>query len=89
MDFRIALTLTSTAAVQHQSAAMDTFVQNICKLSDLREERVQIEEKVAVVEQVLTFSAVNQSDSFTTSVELVDAMVEEASRLRNEIVRIL
>ena len=50
---------------------MKEFVQNVHKLAGLKEERAQREQEVAVVEQVLTLSAVNRSDTFTTTLELV------------------
>ena len=75
---------TSTAA-QQQSVAIDMYIANLQKLSSLREERNKTETQAEVAEQVLTLAAVNHSATFTTTPALVEAMVEEATKLRNEL----
>jgi hypothetical protein len=55
------------------------------QLSGLKEERERLNDQAAIVEQVITLSAVNQSATFSTTPDLVTAMLEEASRLRKEL----
>lgn len=75
-------TVTSSTA---QQLAIQAYALNIEKLSSLREEKLQVEGKAAMLEHVLTLSAVNESASFTTTPQLVQAMVKEAAKLRNEL----
>lgn len=82
LDFQIAPT-SNTA--QQQSVAIDKYVKDMQHLSTLREERVKLNDKAAIVEQVLTLSAVNQSATFSTTPDLITAMLKEASKLRKEL----
>ena len=59
------------------------------KLSSLREDRLRVEEKAALMEQVATLSALNQSATFSTTPQLVEAMLEEAAKLQKELDRIV
>ncbi len=65
--------------------AIDKYVKDLQELSALREEREKLDEKAAIVEQVLTMSAVSQSATFSTTPDLVTAMLKEASKLRKEL----
>jgi len=82
LDFQVA---PSSSAAAQGSVAIDTYVTNLRRLSSLREERDRVQQKSEVVEQVLTLSAVNQSATFTTTPALVEAMMEEATKLRSEL----
>ena len=86
LDLQMVTTSTSTA---QQSAVIQQFVQNLERLSDLQEERATVEQRAAVAEQTLTLTAVNQSQTFTTTPALVSAMVKEAAKCRKELEHIV
>ena len=82
LDYQIA-PLSSTA---QQIPALEKYVDSLHRLAAAQEERVKAEDKAAMYEQVATLSVVNESESFTTTPQLVTAMLQEAAKLRQEIV---
>lgn len=74
-----------STVTQHLSAAVESYSKNQQQLSDLKEERMKVEEKVTLMEQVATLAAVNTSGSFTTTPTLLQAMLDEAAVLRQEL----
>lgn len=82
MDFQIAPT---SLTAQQQSVEIDNYVKALQKLEVKREEREKVLDKAKLTEQVLTLSAVNQSNTFTITPTLVEAMVKEAAQLRKEL----
>lgn len=81
LDFQIAH---HSSTAQQQSVAIQNYANHLQHLSTLREDRAKVEQRAQVTEQVLTLSAVNQSD-FTITPELVANMVQEAAKLRKEL----
>lgn len=86
LDFQIVPT---SRTAQQQSVAIDRYVKNLHQLAALKEERDRVHDKASIVEQVLTLSAVNQSATFTTTPQLVTAMLQEAAKLRQELENIV
>lgn len=82
LDFQIAPT---SLTAQQQSVEIDNYVKALQKLEVKREEREKVLDKAKLTEQVLTLSAVNQSNTFTITPTLVEAMVKEAAQLRKEL----
>lgn len=74
----------STCA-QQQSAALREYAKALHELEALKEEKAKIESQISTAEQVVTLAAVNNSSSFVATPQLVTAMVEEISRLKNEL----
>ena len=64
-------TVTSEAA-QQQSSAIQQYALRMRKLSTLKEEKIKLEEQAGIVEQV----------NFITTPQLVEAMLNEATKLR-------
>ncbi len=82
LDFQIAPT---SHTAQQQSVEIERYVKALQQLEASKEKREKILEKAKLTEQVLTLSAVNQSATFTITPALIEAMVEEAARLRKEL----
>lgn len=85
LDFQV-VPLSSTA---QQIPALGKFVESLHRLAAAKEERVKASDKAALYEQVATLSAVNESESFTTTPQLVTAMLQEAAKLRKELEEIV
>ena len=88
-DLQIAPT---SQAAQQQSTEVGDYAKALEQLDKLKEERDSVHQRVTLMEQVLTMAAVNQFTNFTITPMLVNAMMEEAAKLRKElegIVRVL
>lgn len=64
---------------------MEKYAKSLQQLDQLKEERIQVEEKALLMEQVATLSAVNQSESLMITPLLVKNLLEEAAKLRQQI----
>lgn len=77
--------LAATSITTGSTTSFADHIQASEQLAKLKEDRVRVEQRATVVEQVITLSAVNQSASFSTTPLLVNAMLQEAAKLRQEL----
>ncbi len=68
---------------------MVKYAEGLKERADMRERRCKVEEQAAIMEQVITLSAVNHSTTFTATPQLVEAMINEAAKLRGELATIV
>ena len=82
LDFQLEYT---SSVVREHSLTLEKYALDLEKLASLKEERANLQQRADIVEQVLTLSAVNNSTNFTTTPQLVTAMMSEAGKLRHEL----
>ncbi len=80
LDFQVVNTSTA-----QQSLAIQQYTKALQNLSNLKKERIRVEAKAALMEQVATLTTVNQSATFTATPLLIRAMLEEAAKVRKEL----
>lgn len=78
LDFQVAPTSTEA---QQSSLAVERYAKALQQLAELEEERDRVGEKIALMEQVATLTGVN----LTVTTQLVEAMLQEAAKLRKEL----